>query len=139
MKTNLEHMVEINDEVIDADHIIDKTIKSDPKKAFDVLFEPKQDFHNWCEVKKGERAFDGLWIECIFPVYSNGNTHHITETIIKNGKVTWAFSNMCGGITFAPGRTRASTSPNHSDRWYPWGEISHFEDPAGNRYEKVKS
>lgn len=146
MKTNIEQLIEINEDIITNDHPIGKAIKDNPKKAFETLFTPKQDFHNWIELKEGERCCPGRWIETVFPVMKDRGrgeaSHHITETIInKDGKVSWAFSNSCGGITFAPGVTRSTGGDSWgfgSYRYCPWDDVSHFEDHHGNRYEKAE-
>ena len=110
-----------------------KAIKAHPEKAFDALFTPASEEPPYPE--KANRFGEGMWYAQIFPVMADGSSHHITQTWINNeGKVTRAFSNSCGGLTFAPGMTRSFH--NSSERWCPWDEVSHFEDGHGNRYEK---
>ena len=110
---------------------ITQAIKANPEKAFDAAFTPKSEEPPY--PKEGERFGEGMWYEQIFPVLKDG-CHHVTQTWINaKGEVTRAFSNSCGGITFAPGVTRTD---GYGERWCPWDAIFHFVDAWGNRYEK---
>ena len=95
------------------------------------LFKPKSEESP--HPQNGERCQGpGMWFEAIFPVFKDGCRHHVTQTWLNSdGKVIKAYSNMCRGITFAPNHMR-------EDGWVAWDDVSHFEDHAGNIYQKVE-